>query len=657
MSNLEKRFFGLHFDFHASKDDKEIGKGLTVEHLVEQIKKVNPDYLQCDCKGHNGYTSWPTTVGSTSPGVVADALMMWTRAAKEVGIPIIMHYSGVWDDAALEKHPEYGAIVRSEDDTSKLEPSPRICVLSRYVDDLVIPQFNEILEKYDVDGFWIDGDCWALKICYCERCKEKYTKDTGKTEIPMDDKHPDWPGWLEFHRTNYFNYVKKYTDAVHKAKKDCTVCSNWMFTVRAAGDPNTVPVDYISGDFAYKWSLYCGEKEARYVTTLGKPWELMAWAFTSYGRMGDWMMKPVPALCQELSAVMSVGGSVVIYDQPDRTGHIVPWRMDELAKINRFCQERRDYCSHMDSVPQIGILFSIDGYYKNNVPLFDKGDSTNDIEGALIACLHSGYDAEILNEYTMKDTMFDYPVCIVPNAAVVTKEISDKFEDYVKKGGKLILAGLEKTTAFDALLGVKDTGKIIGDGRFYYPNLAAFGQSVPLMGDWRVVEPKKAEVLESMFYGRNLDSKDNVYQPAVTQRAIGKGSVTGFYGSFFDNYTGSRYPMHRRMVKNVLSKIDGGQLVRLYGPSYVHTSVNTKGNKTMVHLLNSASGTPNTDENPIIETVPDVHNLVVQLPRDKEPKRVCLAPENVSLEYSFDGSRLTIEVPKVGIYDIVVIED
>ena len=67
-------FLGIHFDFHAGPDCTEIGKNTTREMIENIINQVQPDYLQIDCKGHRGLTSYPTRVGNQAPGFVGDPL-------------------------------------------------------------------------------------------------------------------------------------------------------------------------------------------------------------------------------------------------------------------------------------------------------------------------------------------------------------------------------------------------------------------------------------------------------------------------------------------------------------------------------------------------------------------------------------------------------
>ena len=106
----ENVFFGIHNDLHATAFDTELGRELTPEMLRARLLETHPDWIQTDCKGHPGYTSWPTKVGSTSPGVVKDALRIYRDVTRELGIKLGVHYSGVVDVRAIELHPEWGRV-------------------------------------------------------------------------------------------------------------------------------------------------------------------------------------------------------------------------------------------------------------------------------------------------------------------------------------------------------------------------------------------------------------------------------------------------------------------------------------------------------------------------------------------------------------------
>ena len=70
----DQSFLGIHFDFHANTDCTQVGATLSEEMIQQIIDKVHPDYLQCDCKGHAGVSSYPTKVGTPAPGFVRDPL-------------------------------------------------------------------------------------------------------------------------------------------------------------------------------------------------------------------------------------------------------------------------------------------------------------------------------------------------------------------------------------------------------------------------------------------------------------------------------------------------------------------------------------------------------------------------------------------------------
>jgi hypothetical protein len=81
-------FFGLHFDLHPQKADTSLGAEISEENIAALLERVRPDYAQYDCKGHAGYTGYPTIVGWASPGIVRDSLAVWRRLFSADIIPV-----------------------------------------------------------------------------------------------------------------------------------------------------------------------------------------------------------------------------------------------------------------------------------------------------------------------------------------------------------------------------------------------------------------------------------------------------------------------------------------------------------------------------------------------------------------------------------------
>jgi len=105
----KKYYFGLHYDLHAGQKDTELGTRCGEKDLAPMLKRMGPDFVQTDCKGHPGMTSWFSKApnATVSPGVVKDAMKQWRAATRKLGMPLHCHYSGIWDKAAGAKHPAW----------------------------------------------------------------------------------------------------------------------------------------------------------------------------------------------------------------------------------------------------------------------------------------------------------------------------------------------------------------------------------------------------------------------------------------------------------------------------------------------------------------------------------------------------------------------
>ena len=87
-------FFGVHFDLHASEDITDAGKTLTAAMIDTFLLKVRPDFIQIDCKGHPGISSYPTKVGFHVKGFEKDPLKLFRRELKQDNVALFMHFSG-----------------------------------------------------------------------------------------------------------------------------------------------------------------------------------------------------------------------------------------------------------------------------------------------------------------------------------------------------------------------------------------------------------------------------------------------------------------------------------------------------------------------------------------------------------------------------------
>lgn len=643
----ENVYFGIHYDLHAKAEDAELGRELTHEHLRERLQRVRPDWIQCDCKGHPGYTSWPTEVGSTSPGVVRDALRIHLDVTRELGIPLGMHYSGVIDNRALELHPEWGTV------NAKGERGGRsTCRLSLYVNELMIPQMLELIDKYDVDGFWVDGENWGSQPCWCDACQAEFTRRTGITEIPREAGDPHWQTWLEFQRDLFAEYVTHYAQAVHQRKADCLICSNWMYTIRQP-EPMSVPVDYLSGDYTPNWGAARAALEGRMLDNRGMTWDLMVWGFTRNYQIPDspWAMKPVVHLQQEVAEVVALGGAVMVYTKPHRSGWLTGWEHDIIAEVADFCRDRKEWSFKSTSASQAAVLHLASHYYTCNDPLFNYGKAIQPLEGALNALLETHRSCDLLTEENVPARLDNYRLIVIPEQTRLSADLVSRLTVWVKNGGKLLVSGATLSRDIPELVGCTAEGKC--ESRSVM--LAVDQEATQLSGEWQTVKPETETTVVACGV-RNLEPSVPIPDDVlITLRRLGKGAVLCVHGPLFRNYVCAHFPRIRQLIAKLVDLLDVEWRVTLEASPRVEMIQRTLNGVDYIHLINRGAGETLSPERTIIEELPGTGPAALTVRCDAAPRGVSLLPDRIPLKWTFAENRLKVSIPDVRIHEIIEI--
>jgi len=663
----DERYFGLHYDLHAGKGDTELGTRCSEEELVPMLKLMAPDFVQTDCKGHPGYTSWFSKVPNASvpPGLTKDALMQWRQATRKLGLPLHCHYSGVWDAAAGAKHPEWSTITADGKpagapfgQNAGAPTGEKMCPRSAYLDELMIPQLKELMDRYEVDGFWIDGDLWAVEPCYCDKCKAAWREQTGLAEPPVKEDDPEWSRWWNFTRESFYAVVTRYCDAVHAHKPGVLVCSNWLQTFRNPGEP-TVPTDWISGDNAWVWGLDGSRCEARFLSTRGKPWDIMLWNFYCSHDMGKpespWTVKPPQMLMQEAAVLLAFGGNVQIYEHPPlRDGRLIPWRQKRLAEVSAFVKARRAVCQRTETIPQIAVLHSEHHLFSRvtGKNLMWSGGVTP-VQGAVFALLENGYGVDILDEWALRRRIAEFPLVVAPEQTRMSDEMVADLKSYVSNGGALLLTGSDMYGRFgEEFLGFQ--GDVTEEKTTYA--LPADDGSVPLYSaTWRLGKATTGESFGRLGQGCLLEDKLLDHPCAVVNR-VGRGLVAYVPADLFHDFNHNRYPMTRRFAGALAERLLPDPEVRVRAPVAVDVTLRRRGATRFVHLINRASGIPNTPNNGAIDEIPAVGPVVISMKLAKRPREVALALETGKVEWQWADGRMTAKVPSVALHAAVVIE-
>ena len=645
----EDAYFGIHYDLHANAQDTELGKELTPEHLRERLSRVRPDWVQTDCKGHPGYTSWLTKVGSTSPGVVKDALRIHRDVTKELGIKLGVHYSGVWDTRAVELHPDWAKI-----DAKGRRDKNMTCRLSGYDDQLMIPQMLEIIANYDVDGFWVDGENWASTPCWCDRCKAEFPRRTGIREIPTEKGQPHWEEWLAFHRNLFVEHVTKYTNAIHARKPSCMVTSNWMYTFRQP-DLVQAPVDHLSGDFTPSWGSDTAALEGRVIDSRNMTWDLMAWGFTQTGggmENPPWIFKPGLHLKQEVSEVVALGGAVMVYENPQRSGWLTGWHNETIAEVAEYCRARQGVCFKSKTVPQVVVLYLTDHYYANNEPLFNPGEAQPPVQGALQALLETQHSTDVLTEDGALERMNEYKLVVVPEQTRLSVRMVEALESFARAGGYVLMSGEHLARDYPALVGGSPRGEMLS-GSVYLP---VADRAVPVAGQWQPVSPAPGTQVLTYRLTQQEPKKDVTDQAVVTKRPLGTGAILAVHGPIFRNYGLGHYLTLRRYLSDLVGGLGISWAATVEAPARLEMILRQKEGKLLVNLINRGSGETLSPNRVLVEELPPIENVVVRIARAQRPQSVSVVPADLKIDWSYQDGLVKVNVPRVEIHRVVVVE-
>jgi hypothetical protein len=596
-------FLGIHFDFHAGPDCTEIGKNTTRAMIGNVIDQVHPDYIQIDCKGHPGLSSYPTKVGNQAPGFVGDPLRLWRQVTAERGVALYMHYSGVWDSEAVRRHPDWAVVDAdgkiNERATSRFGP---------YADKLLIPQLRELAGDYGVDGVWIDGDCWASVPDYSVAALKAFHEETGIEDVPRKPGEPYWFEFLQFHREAFRRYLRHNIAEVKKTNPDFQMCSNWAFTDHMP-EPVSAPVDFLSGDYSPDDSVNSARLSGRYLTRQGVPWDLMAWSF-SRGKSKDGRnQKTAVQLQREAAVVLALGGGFQAYFTQKRDGSIREERVPVMAEVAKFCRARQTLCHHATQVPQVAILFSTAAHYRKSNGLFARDLAR--MSGTLQALLESQQSVELLGEHHLTGRLAEYPLIVVPEWEYLEPGFKDELVAYVKGGGNLLLIGPKTVDLFQTEL----------------------------------------DAVRNDAVRRSFPAPDG--QPAATITEFGRGKIAAVYFAFGQRYASARSESSRQFLNDLVRQLFPKPTVEVKGSHDVDVVVNRQGGKLAVNLVNTSG--PHQRE-PILDSIEPVGPLDVMIRQAAKPARVMLEPAGTPLPFEQRDGEIHLVVPRVDIHEVIVVE-
>jgi len=631
-------FFGIHFDLHASEDITDAGKTLTAEMIDTFLLKVRPDFIQIDCKGHPGISSYPTKVGFHVKGFEKDPLKLWRAITEKDNVALFMHFSGVIDYKVVKEHPDW-AIIKANGEQSNEKTS----FFSPYLDTYMIPQLKE-LSDYQVDGAWIDGECWAIEPDYGQASLDRFTRETGIMEIPRKQTDKYYPEFMEYTRSLFREHLNKYINAIHQYNPDFQITSNWSYSSMMP-EKVTINVDYLSGDVTPQNGVYRSAFEARCLAPQGKPWDLMAWGFSWDGGKMPMSVKSSVQLEQEAAQIIAMGGGVQFYFQQNRDLSLKPWLATTLSEIAAFCRARQPYCQKAKALPQIALLYPTISYQRDAPHPYSN--PLGKLEGALNLVLDNQHPVEILMEHTLTGNMEKYPLIIIPECNYLEPAFIQELRRYLTSGGNLLLIGSETAKLFEKELDIKSL-KTLNETQAF---IAVSDKIGAIRSPLDSVELNPGAKTTSTFYGGS-DFRLTGKMIASSVNNVGKGKIAAVYFNAGSDYKEFKSPVLRDFINSNITDLFPDPLIKVTGSHLVHVTLNQLNDRMYINLVNIAG--EHTNQNAIgYDEIPAIKDIKVSIQTGQKPKHIILQPGGKEMGIDFQNGISKVVVPELRIHSIL----
>jgi hypothetical protein len=168
------------------------------------------------------------------------------------------------------------------------------------------------------------------------------------------------------------------------------------------------------------------------------------------------------------------------------------------------------------------------------------------------------------------------------------------------------------------------------------------------------VKPAAAKPL-GMLGRTALTDTDLLPHPAATLHRVGRGVVAYIPADVGRDFFHNRYPLIRSFLGAVARAAIGKLPISVQAPLCVDVALRRKAGRTIIHLVNRASGIPNQPNNGAIDEIPMAGPVAITIRTPKTPESVTAAWEGSKPRWAYKGNTLRISLSSIHIHEAIVI--
>ncbi|MBP1994522.1 hypothetical protein [Paenibacillus eucommiae] len=648
----------VHIDFHTLPDIPDFGANFDAKVFAQTLKDAKVEFINAFAKCNLGYAYYPTEVGVTHPHLDFDMFGQTVEECHKLGIGVTAYFNLGLDHEMARKHREW-TIVNKEGQViygDRTEHFFRNMCLNSGYGDYMLDMIKEVLDRYPVEGVFLDCINMHPYPCYGNECNEDMVE---RGMDPLNDEQV-----LAFSRLQTLEYCRKVKELVGDDK---FLYLNGLLFGESQGLSTHAEIECLPGLWGYDFF----PAQVAYARNLGIQVFYMTGRFqASWGDFGG--LKTKASLendCWDAisnAVTTSVGDHMHPRDGLDQA----VYRM--VGEVYTELEKYEPWTDHAKAVAEIGVLVPVSGVISN-------------YHNAAVRLL-----GELKYTYNLIDERMDltpYQVIILPDELTVSPVLKAKLEQHLAAGKGIISSGYgglnPEKTAFAV-----EAWNLDYDGEDPW-NASYFTMLEPTSGDipdmphavykqgilmqLREGASMVADYIQP-YFNRHWDGFHGYFytppEKSTGRPALARsGNVFQFSFKIFSAYHQYAMVTHKNMVKYCLEQLLASPLIKCENiSSSSRITVTQKEHMRIIHI--KATQPEKRGNYNVVEDWQALSDGVVYLrsgedgkegnanggKEDTGVKAVYLAPSKEPLAYEHVNGYMRIALPKVEGYAMVVVE-
>lgn len=669
MPKTDLRFRQVHLDFHTSEWCEGVGAEFNGDEFAGTLETARVNSINIFAKCHHGYSYYPTKVGTPHPHLACDLLGGQIEALHKRDIKCPVYVSIMWDELASKTHPEWVMVDKQGRMINRAPLSNEwgwatMDVSSGYA-DYVMAQVEELMNLYDIDGFWFDI-CFALPN-YSPWAKVQMVE----AGVNIEDDGEVW-AFARKKQTDFFN---KLSGFVHGRLPDALIFYNGtMHPDMRRVAPYMTHFEVESLPTTGQWGYLHYPTVGRQARTYGKDFLGMNGRFhMSWGDFGG--LKTHDQLDYECGTIVAAGGKICVGDQLHPSGKFDPAVYRLIGRTFERIEALEPWLHGAVPTAEVALLAV------NALEIKDPGIGaySPDVEGAAQILLELGYQFDIVDA---EADLAGYAAVILPDQASLSDTLKTKLSAYLARGGRLILSGTaalnpaDNTFQLDSIP-VRYLGTVPTIPNYLRPDDALAGES-EVATDYDYAFYNRSHQVEALpgatAYGdirRALFNRtwehfmghqhapvgESLHAPV----AVCRDNILYFAAPLFTGYRSQDYWVYREMARNLLAQFLPPALLKPTAPGWAEFSLLVQpadAGRPVRRIVHVVCFHPRRTFQPILHVDQSwaTADMAFAVRMDGEPERVYLAPEGDDLPFRYENGYVHVDLPPVGSHTVVVIE-